>query len=94
MSAVGFEYDPDNILQHTSFWIEEDIDKEWPKSLNSERKKYAQNELVPPGAVPDKFFFSVETVGCISPEEVVIAAVKVMQAKLGALVLHIRQLSS
>lgn len=59
---VGFEYDPENRLQHTSFWVEEDLDKEWPKSANATTLKYPQGESLDPKAKPDKFFFSVEVI--------------------------------
>lgn len=28
-SAVGFEYDPNNVLKHLDYWYEEDAKKEW-----------------------------------------------------------------
>lgn len=60
VSAVSFEYDPDNLLRHTQFWVEEDIDKEWPKSMFSEYEKYPVDQPYDPTAVPSKFFFTVE----------------------------------
>jgi DNA-directed RNA polymerase II subunit RPB3 len=89
VSAVAFEYDPDNALRHTTFWVEEDADKEWPKSANSTSKERYENAAAPPGsfdptAKPEKFFFTVETVGCLSPVEVVLSGLAVLQEKLAA----------
>ncbi|KAG5460230.1 MAG: hypothetical protein BJ554DRAFT_7745 [Olpidium bornovanus] len=35
VSAVGYEYDPYNVLRHTNYWVEED-ESEWPLSKNAE----------------------------------------------------------
>ncbi|KAF8313106.1 insert subdomain of RNA polymerase alpha subunit [Clavulina sp. PMI_390] len=71
-SAVGFEYDPHNKLRHTTHWFETDERAEWPLSHN------AQEEVAPaPGdvfdytAVPERFYFDVETIGALTPKEVV-----------------------
>ena len=86
VSAVAFEYDPDNALRHTAFWVEEDADKEWPKSANSTSKeKYeTSGAAFDPNAKPEKFFFTVETVGCLSPVDVVLSGLAVLQEKLAA----------
>lgn len=84
-STVGFEYDPDNLLRHTTFWVEEDVDAEWPKSRNSQRQNYPQgNEGFVPGAEPNKFFFDVETVGAMKPGAIVSHGLAVLQGKLAA----------
>ncbi|EPZ35785.1 insert subdomain of RNA polymerase alpha subunit [Rozella allomycis CSF55] len=92
VSAVEFEYDPDNLLRHTTFWVEEDIDKEWPKSRYSEREKYPVDEAFDPHAEPDKFYFNVETTGAMKPEEVLISALQVLQKKLGVVQLGLEAL--
>lgn len=83
VAAVAFEYDPDNLLKHTTFWVEEDVDKEWPKSQYSTRDKYPINEPLDPLAQANKFYFTVETVGSMSPTEVVLSAFEVLKEKLG-----------
>ena len=62
VSAVAFEYDPDNRLRHTTYWVEGDMDKEWPKSVYTDcgEKGYPLNERWDPHAKPDKFYFNVE----------------------------------
>lgn len=72
VSAIGFEYDPHNALRHTSYWYELDPKAEWPLSDN------AREEEPPNDAAPfdfnrkaNKFYFDVETVGSMSPIEVV-----------------------
>lgn len=97
-TAVAFEYDPDNVLRHTTFWTEEDVNKEWPRSVHSELGRYVdpanpQPEDPPydPAAQPNKFWFTVETVGGLRPEEIVLSAISVLQGKLGAVQLHLEQ---
>ncbi|KKA27115.1 hypothetical protein TD95_005197 [Thielaviopsis punctulata] len=86
--AVGFEYDPHNKLHHLDLWYEQDAAKEWPKS------KYAEWEEPPNpdepfdyDAVPDKFYFEVEGVGTLEPNEIIQNGIEVLQKKL-AEVLH------
>lgn len=69
---MGFEYDPHNKLRHTTHWYETDEHAEWPVSNN------AKEELAPaPGDVfdyaaePERFYFDVETIGALTPREVV-----------------------
>lgn len=60
VSAVGFEYDPENILRHTTHWVEENLDAEWPKSPNCQAQVYPSDGEAKPYGEPTKFFFSVE----------------------------------
>ncbi|KAG6087420.1 hypothetical protein E4U30_008231 [Claviceps sp. LM220 group G6] len=87
-SAVGFEYDPHNKLHHLDMWFENNTDpeKEWPKS------KYAEWEDPPQegepfnyDAVPDRFYFEVETAGGMEPDQIVQGGIRVLQTKIGAL---------
>lgn len=72
-SAVAFEYDPYNKLRHTSYWFEEDEKAEWPLSENArEEEPPREDEPFDYNAKPEKFYFDVETVGSLTPQEVVL----------------------
>ena len=72
-SAVAFEYDPYNKLRHTSHWFEVDERAEWPLSENAkEEEPPKENEAFDYTAIPKRFYFEVETVGSVSPQEVVL----------------------
>lgn len=89
-AAVAFEYDPDNVLKHTSYWVEEDVGVEWPRSPNSEVRDPSS---VPydPHAEPTKFYFEVESVGTLTPSEIVFSALRVLSSKLSAIQIAIDQ---
>lgn len=71
-AAVGFEYDPYNKLRHTTYWFETDLRGEWPLSANSrEEAAPREDEVFDFHAKPTRFYFDVETVGNLSPKEVV-----------------------
>lgn len=84
VSAVGFEYDPHNKLRHTELWFEEDAQKEWPPSRNA---GWEEND----GAFdinqePDRFYFDLESVGQIPPNEVMAQSILYLQQKLAIVV--------
>lgn len=86
VANVAFEYDPDNLLRHTDFWVEEDVNKEWPRSLYSETGVYPdERNALPydPKAEPDRFFFNVEAIGSLRPEDILLQAITILQSKLG-----------
>ena len=91
VSAVSFEYDPDNRLRHTTYWVEEDIDKEWPKSLYTECQDtgYPIHERWDPKAKPDTFYFEVETTGSLKPDQIVLSAFSVLCSKLSNLIIQL-----
>ncbi|RKP26063.1 DNA-directed RNA polymerase, partial [Syncephalis pseudoplumigaleata] len=83
VAAVGFEYDPYNKLRHLEYWIEEDAKKEWPLSRNAELEEApADDEPFDYKAEPNRFYFDVESLGSIRPEDIVSMAIDVLQDKL------------
>lgn len=86
-SAVGFEYDPQNKLRHTDLWYEEDAAKEWPKSKYAEWEEPPQEgEPFDYDAVPERFYFEVESVGNLEPDVIIQQGIKVLQQKLAAVI--------
>lgn len=66
------EYDPYNKLRHTSFWYEISEKDEWPLSENAkEEEPPKDDEPFDFNAKPEKFYFELETVGSMTPQEVV-----------------------
>jgi len=89
-AAVGFEYDPYNKLRHTTYWFETDLRGEWPLSANSrEEAAPREDEVFDFHAKPTRFYFDVETVGNLSPKEVVTKGLEELQKRLGNLIHHI-----
>ncbi|KAG9044970.1 45 kDa subunit of RNA polymerase II [Tulasnella sp. UAMH 9824] len=85
-SAVGFEYDPHNKLRHTTYWFETDARDEWPVSANGREEAPPQDdEPFDYRAEPEKFYYNVETVGSLTPKEVVMEGIKGLISKLGHL---------
>ena len=88
-AAVQFEYDPHNTLKHTELWYESDRTKEWPKTRNAHEEPDPNEEGADPALLkrheddePGNFYFDVETVGGLDPDQVVLAGVDVLQTKL------------
>lgn len=91
-AAIGFEYDPHNNLKHTSYWYENDPKSEWPASKNAAEEEDAEAVAAKEGQAaanrlvledePRKFYFNVESIGGLEPDQVVQQGVKVLQQKL------------
>ncbi|KAJ2697378.1 RNA polymerase II subunit 3 [Coemansia sp. IMI 203386] len=85
-AAVGFEYDPHNNLRHLNYWFEKNIKDEWPLSKNAEEE--VENDPDAPfdfKAEPSVFYFNVETVGSMNPQDVVMMGTRVLQESLSGL---------
>lgn len=78
-SGVAFEYDPHNRLRHTTYWVEDDVKTEWPISTNGELEEDGGFEYAKKAT---RFYMGVESTGALEPKEIVIAGLKVLQAKL------------
>lgn len=84
-SAVGFEYDPNNKLRHVDYWYETDAKDEWPideRNATWEGDGSAADAAFDPDAVPSAFFFDVEGVGTLDPDDIVRGGIDVIQKKL------------
>ncbi|KAJ2002645.1 RNA polymerase II subunit 3 [Coemansia sp. RSA 2322] len=91
-AAVGFEYDPHNNLRHLTYWFEKSIKDEWPLSKNADEEM--ENDPDAPfdfTAEPTTFYFNVETVGSLHPQNLVDMATRELQGKLGALQLALEE---
>jgi len=88
VAAVGFEYDPHNRLKHTDLWFEVGTDpkEEWIPSKNAryEREPLADESVDWKGR-PSRFYFDVETVGSMKPEDIVVKGIETLIFKLDGL---------
>ena len=87
-SAIGFEYDPNNKLRHVDYWYENDAKDEWPVD---ERNAAWEGEdgadaAFDPDATPGAFFFDVEGVGTLEPDQIVQQGIHVLQSKLADII--------
>ena len=84
-AAVGFEYDPNNKLRHVDYWYETDAKEEWPvdeRNATWEGDDSAADAAFDPDAGPSAFFFDVEGVGTLEPDDIVRGGIEVIQKKL------------
>ena len=93
VATVAFEYDPANILRHSTFWVEDDVNAEWPKSSHADDRYPTATDFTnyDPAAEPNKFWFAVEAIGSLAPENILLQAIGILQAKLGAVQLSLEQ---
>lgn len=85
-AAIGFEYDPWNKLKHTDYWYEVDADAEWPKSANCEWEEAPDADAAfDYRAKPSNFYFDIETVGNLPPNDVFIKSLETLQLKLAGI---------
>lgn len=84
-AAVGFEYDPLNKLKHTTYWFEEDAEAEWPvnrRNAQWEDPDEQADASINPDAQPSAFFYNIEGVGVLEPDDIVEGGVRGLQMKL------------
>lgn len=85
-AAISFEYDPNNKLRHVDYWYEEDAKAEWPvdeKNATWEGEgNMNEGGAFDPDAVPGAFFFDVEGVGVLDPDQIFQEGIRVLQNKL------------
>lgn len=91
VSAVGFEYDPHNKLRHTTYWYEDDIKKEWPASQAAGLEEQGNPDEYDPTAVPEAFYFNVETTGALPPTNVISDSLELLKNKLESLAQSLEQ---
>ncbi|KAL9622329.1 MAG: hypothetical protein Q9160_003340 [Pyrenula sp. 1 TL-2023] len=90
-AAVGFEYDPKNQLRHTTYWYEDNPETEWPIDEGNAAWETADTggeQAFDADAKPESFFFDVEGVGTLEPDQIVQQGIKQLQNKL-AEILHV-----
>ncbi|KAH3667055.1 hypothetical protein WICMUC_005402 [Wickerhamomyces mucosus] len=86
-AAIGFEYDPWNKLKHTDYWYEEDIKEEWPLSKNADFEDApTKDDKFDYTSDANTFYLNVETVGSLTPDQVVLRGLKVLQEKIAGIV--------
>ncbi|KAG0669358.1 45 kDa subunit of RNA polymerase II [Maudiozyma exigua] len=92
-SAIEFEYDPWNKLQHTQYWYEQDADKEWPRSKNSEYEDPpTEGQAFDYKSKAETFYMNVETVGSITVDQVVVRGIDTLQKKVASILLALNQM--
>ncbi|BGP56399.1 hypothetical protein JCM8202_000321 [Rhodotorula sphaerocarpa] len=97
VSAVGFEYDPYNKLKHTDLWYEVGTDPkdEWPVSENGRfEKKPEDTDPFPFNEKPSRFYYDVEAVGQLKPEDIVLKGLDALILQMGQLRQGILDLTS
>ncbi|BGP25650.1 RNA polymerase II subunit 3 [Rhodotorula toruloides] len=88
VAAVGFEYDPYNKLKHTDLWFEVGTDPrdEWPVSENGKyEKKPEDTDPFPYNEKPSRFYYDVEAVGQLKPEDIVTKGLDALILQMGQL---------
>ncbi|PSN63668.1 insert subdomain of RNA polymerase alpha subunit [Corynespora cassiicola Philippines] len=88
-AAIGFEYDPANKLRHLDYWYEDNAKDEWPvdeERINLDGGHPNEDEPFDYDAAPTRFFFDVETVGGLEPDQIVNQGILTLQRKLALVI--------
>ncbi|CAG8593265.1 4807_t:CDS:2, partial [Diversispora eburnea] len=84
-SSIGFEYDPYNKLRHTQVSKNEN-NEDWKTSKNAVYDSPLGDEEVFQFLVtPNKFYFEVESVGSMKPEDIVYNGIKKLIEKISSI---------
>ncbi|KAF2664996.1 RNA polymerase Rpb3/RpoA insert domain-containing protein [Microthyrium microscopicum] len=86
-AAVGFEYDPNNLLRHLDLWYEENAKEEWPVSENGKLEPtQEEQEVFDFDATPNRFYVNLETVGGVEADRCFQQGITVLQNKLADII--------
>jgi DNA-directed RNA polymerase II subunit RPB3 len=86
-AAIGFEYDPNNKLRHTTLWHEGDDPKaEWPESEYAGWEQVVEGEQFAYDAEPNTFYFNLEGTGVMPPDQMLHEGVRTLTEKLASVV--------
>ncbi|KAL8278764.1 hypothetical protein RQP46_008833 [Phenoliferia psychrophenolica] len=98
VAAVGFEYDPYNKLRHTDLWFEVGTNPldEWkltPNALWEREPAKDGSDAFEFNARPTRFYFDVETVGQLRPEDIVTKGIDALILNLASVQAGLNELS-
>ncbi|KAK4703691.1 hypothetical protein P7C70_g2516, partial [Phenoliferia sp. Uapishka_3] len=98
VSAVGFEYDPYNKLRHTDLWFEVGTNPvdEWRPTQNAKYEREPAkdgSDRFDFNARPTRFYFDVETVGQLKPEDIVTKGIDALILNLASVQAGLNEIS-
>lgn len=88
-AAIGFEYDPYNKLRHTTYWYEQDAEKEWPSPDQKNGKWEEPPQEGAPfdyAAEPKAFYINLEGTGVMPPDQILHSGIRELQGKLAGVI--------
>ena len=91
--GVSFEYDPYNKLRHTTYWVEDDVKREWPISDNkNDEIEPADDEPFDYNAKPERFYITVEGTGALKSKDIILNGLDQLVVKLANLQIFLNDL--